>query len=541
MHGTVNVPPARNEPVLSYAPGTPERAALEAELARQSGEVVDIPLIIGGKEIRTGNTVDVVVPHDHAHVIAKAHVAGEAEIKMAVDAAMTAHATWSKTPWEDRASIFLKAAALLSGPWRQVINAATMLNQSKTCHQAEIDAAAELVDFFQFNVQFASEIYGQQPVSDAGMWNRSQYRALEGFVYAVSPFNFTSIGGNLSGAPAMMGNTVLWKPSDKSLLSNYYVFRLMEEAGVPAGVINFVNGDPVAVTAQLLGHRDFGGVHFTGSTTVFKSFWKTIGQNMDSYRSYPRIVGETGGKDFIVAHPSADRKALTTAIVRGAFEFQGQKCSAASRAYIPQSVWTAIKDDLVAQTNGLTMGDVADFSNYMGAVIHQGSFDKIKGYIERAKASPDADVIAGGDCDDSKGWFVRPTIIVSKKGDYESLCEEIFGPVITIYVYPDADWTKTLKLVDETSPYALTGAVFSQDRAAVREAMDALEQSAGNFYINDKPTGAVVGQQPFGGARASGTNDKAGSPMNLLRWISARTIKETFVPATDYTYPFMGK
>lgn len=539
MHGTVKVPPARNEPVLSYAPGTPERAALEAELARQSAQVVDIPLVIGGEEIRTGNTVDVVVPHNHGHVIAKAHVAGDAEIARAAEAAMEAHHDWSTSPFEDRASIFLKAAELLAGPWRQVLNASTMLNQSKTCFQAEIDAAAELVDFFRFNVEFASDIYGQQPVSDPGMWNRLQYRALEGFVYAVSPFNFTSIGGNLCGAPALMGNTVVWKPSDKSLLSNWYVFQLMREAGVPDGVINFINGDPVAVTAHMLGHRDFGGVHFTGSTTVFKSFWKTIGQNMDTYRSYPRIVGETGGKDFIVAHPSADRAALTTAIVRGAFEFQGQKCSAASRAYVPESVWSEIRDDLVAQTQGLAMGDPADFSNFVGAVIHQGAFDKIRGYIERARASADAEVLVGGGCDDSKGWFVEPTIILSTTPDYESMCEEIFGPVITIYVYPDAEWAETLKLVDRTSPYALTGAVFSQDRAAAREALDALQQSAGNFYVNDKPTGAVVGQQPFGGARASGTNDKAGSPMNLLRWVSARTIKETFVPATDYRYPFM--
>ncbi len=540
MNGIVKVPPPRNEPVLSYAPGTPERAALKAKLTEMSGTVIDIPLIIGGEEIRTGDTVDVVSPHDHHHVLARAHKAGPTEVKKAVAAAMEAHHDWSTMMWEDRASIFLKAADLLAGPWRQVLNASTMLGQSKTSHQAEIDASAEMVDFFRFNVHYAERIYSEQPFSDPGMWNRSQYRPLEGFVYAITPFNFTSIGGNLPSSPALMGNTVVWKPARTAMLSNYYMAKLFQEAGFPPGVINFVAGNSAAITDELLANRDFGGVHFTGSTTVFNSLWKTIGANVSGYRSYPRIVGETGGKDFIVAHPSADREALATAMLRGSFEFQGQKCSAASRAYVPESMWTGLRDMLVEQTEGISMGDVADFSIFMGAVIDKVSFDKIKGYIERAKASPDAEVIAGGVCDDEKGYFVRPTLILSKKPQYESMREEIFGPVLTVFVYRDKDWADTLRTVDETSPYALTGAVFAQDRKAIREAMDTLHASAGNFYINDKPTGAVVGQQPFGGARSSGTNDKAGSHLNLLRWVSARTIKETFVPPKDYRYPFMS-
>ena len=540
MNGNVKVPPPRNEPVLSYAPGTPERAALKEKLTEMSATQIDIPLIIGGEEIRTGDTLDVVMPHNHGHVLAKAHKAGPDEVKKAVAAAMDAHHDWATTRWEDRASIFLKAADLLAGPYRQIMNASTMLGQSKTAHQAEIDAAAEMVDFFRFNVHFAEKIYGEQPLSDPGMWNRSQYRPLEGFVYAITPFNFTSIGGNLPSAPAVMGNTVVWKPARTAMLSNYYMARLFQEAGVPAGVINFITGNSGAITEELLSHQDFGGVHFTGSTGVFNSFWKTIGSSVASYRSYPRIVGETGGKDFIIAHPSADPAALTTAILRGAFEYQGQKCSAASRIYVPESIWTQIKDTLVEETDNIAMGDVADFSNFMGAVIDHTAFDKIKGYIDRAKKSSDAEIIAGGDCDDSVGYFIRPTIILAKTAKYESMCEEIFGPVVTVHVYRDKDWSETLKVLDATSPYALTGAVFSQDRQAIREAMDALRNAAGNFYINDKPTGAVVGQQPFGGARASGTNDKAGSALNLLRWVSARTIKETFVPAKGYRYPFMG-
>jgi 1-pyrroline-5-carboxylate dehydrogenase len=540
MSGNVKVPPPVNEPVLSYAPGTPERAALKARLEEMAGTVIEIPLLIGGEEIRTGDTLDVVMPHKHGHVLAKAHKAGPREVKKAISAAMRAHREWSAMRWEDRAAIFLKAAELLAGPWRQTLNASTMLGQSKTAHQAEIDAACEMVDFFRFNVHFAEQIYAQQPMSDRGMWNRSEYRSLEGFVYAITPFNFTSIGGNLPSSPAIMGNTVVWKPARTSLFSNYYMAKLFEAAGLPPGVINFITGNSAQITQAVLADPNFGGIHFTGSTEVFNSFWRDIGANVGSYRSYPRIVGETGGKDFIVAHPSADPDALLTAIVRGAFEYQGQKCSAASRAYVPESVWKKIRKPLVETVNEISMGDVADFSNFMAAVIDKAAFDKIKGYIDRARKSKDARIIAGGQCDDSEGYFVQPTLILAKTADYESMCDEIFGPVFTVHVYADADWKKTLRLVDSTSPYALTGAVFAQDRRAVREAMDALRNSAGNFYVNDKPTGAVVGQQPFGGARASGTNDKAGSMLNLLRWVSARSIKETFVPPTDYRYPFMA-
>ena len=541
MNGTPIIPPPVNEPVLSYAPGTPERADLKAELEAQAARVVDIPLVIDGEEVRTGNTFDVVMPHGHGHVIARAHKAGPAEVQKAVEAANAAQRGWSMTPWEDRAAIFLKAADLLAGPWRAKVNAATMLGQSKNAYQAEIDAACETIDFFRIGVHFAERIYSMQPRSDRGIWNRSEYRALEGFVYAVSPFNFTAIGANLSGTPAMMGNAIVWKPAHSAVLSNYYVMKLFEEAGLPPGVINLVMGDAVEITAGVMVQPTFAGVHFTGSTGVFNSFWKTIGENMSTYRSYPRIVGETGGKDFIVAHPSADVAALKTAIVRGAFEYQGQKCSAASRAYVPSSVWAELKGPLVEETASLTVGDPRDFTNFLNAVIDQKAFDSIKGYIEAAEASDEAEVIVGGECDDSEGWFIRPTIIVAKSPDYVAMCDEIFGPVMTIYVYEDADWSETLRIVDETSPYALTGAVFARDRGAIREATDALNQAAGNFYVNDKPTGAVVGQQPFGGARASGTNDKAGSMLNLLRWVSARSIKETFDPATDYRYPFMDE
>jgi len=539
MNGIPAIPPPLNEPVLSYAPGTSERAELKAELESQASQVIDVPLIIGGEEIRTGNTFDVVMPHSHGHVIARAHEAGPAEIERAIEAALDARADWSTTQWEDRAAIFLRAAELLAGPWRQKLNAATMLGQSKTAYQAEIDAACETIDFFRIGVHFAQQIYSMQPASDKGIWNRSEYRGLEGFVYAVTPFNFTAIGANLCGTPVMMGNTVVWKPGHTATLSNYYIMRLFEEAGLPPGVINFVPGNPVQITGSVLASPDFAGVHFTGSTRVFNTFWKTIGNNMDAYKCYPRIVGETGGKDFIVAHASADWAAVKTAIVRGAFEYQGQKCSAASRAYIPASMWAELEAPLVEETAALAMGDPRDFTNFVSAVIDQKAFDKIRGYIEAAQASDDADVIVGGTCDDSEGWFIQPTVIVAKTPHYTSMCDEIFGPVITIYVYDDADWSATLELVDSTSPYALTGAVLAKDRRAIREATDALRNAAGNFYINDKPTGAVVGQQPFGGARASGTNDKAGSMLNLLRWVSARTIKETFVPPTDYTYPFM--
>ncbi len=541
MNGIPVIPPPVNEPILSYAPGSAERAELKAELAVQADQVVDIPLIIGGEEVRTGNTFDVVMPHAHGHVIAKAHMAGPKEIDGAIRAAEAAHREWSMMLWEDRAAVFLKAADLLAGPWRAKLNAATMLGQSKNAYQAEIDSACEVIDFFRVGAHFAERIYSMQPMSDRGIWNRSEYRALEGFVYAVSPFNFTAIGANLPGTPAMMGNVVVWKPARTSMLSNYYVMKLFEEAGLPPGVINLIAGDSAAITADVMSRPTFAGVHFTGSTPVFNSFWKTIGDNMSTYRSYPRIVGETGGKDFIVVHPSADAAAVKTAIVRGAFEYQGQKCSAASRAYIPASMWTELKGPLVEETASLTMGDPRDFTNLLNAVIDQKAFDKIKKYIDAAQESDEAEVIVGGECDDSEGWFVRPTIIVADSPHYVSMCDEIFGPVMTIYVYEDADWSEMLKIVDETSPYALTGAVFARDRRAIREATDALIQAAGNFYINDKPTGAVVGQQPFGGARASGTNDKAGSMMNLLRWTSARSIKETFVPATDYRYPFMDE
>tara|TARA_B100000953_G_scaffold293236_1_gene281487 strand:+ start:1729 stop:3417 length:1689 start_codon:yes stop_codon:yes gene_type:complete len=539
MNGNPNIPTPVNDPILTYAPGTLERAELQAELEVQSTTVVDIPLVIGGEEIRTGNTRNVVMPHAHSHVLATVHQAGKEEIGQAVSAAAGAHHEWSTTHWEDRAAIFLRAADLLAGPWRQKLNAATMLGQSKTAFQAEIDSACEIIDFFRFGAHFAERIYGMQPLSEPGVWNRAEYRALEGFIYAVTPFNFTAIGANLSGTPAMMGNTVVWKPGRTSMLSNYYVLKLLEEAGLPAGVINFVAGDAGLITSELLTQKELAGVHFTGSTAVFNSFWKTIGGNIGEYGSYPRIVGETGGKNFIVVHPSAELNAVKTAIIRGAFEYQGQKCSAASRAYVPASLWKDLEGPLIEETESLTMGDPRDFTNFMNAVIDQKAYDKITSYIDEAKKSNEAEVIAGGAYDDSEGWFIRPTIIQTKKPDYISMCDEIFGPVISIFVYDDGDWAKTLQLVDATSPYALTGAVFAKDIRAIREACDTLRNSAGNFYINDKPTGAVVGQQPFGGGRASGTNDKAGSIMNLLRWVSARSIKETFVPPLDYRYPFM--
>ena len=539
MNGTPTVPPPVNEPVLSYAPGTPERAALKAELECQAAQVVDIPLVIGGEEVRTGDTFDVVMPHAHGHVLARAHRAGPEEIEKAVRAAEDAHHGWSTMHWEDRAGVLLKAAELLAGPWRQKLNAATMLGQSKNAFQAEIDAACEIIDFFRFGAHFAERIYASQPISKRRIWNRAEYRALEGFVYAISPFNFTAIGANLGGTPALMGNTVVWKPAVTAMLSNYYVLKLFEAAGMPPGVINLVSGDPVRITDDLLARPGFAGIHFTGSTSVFQGFWKTIGANMPKYRGYPRIVGETGGKDFIVAHPSADPEVLKTAIVRGAFEYQGQKCSAASRAYVPASLWAAIEKPLLDETASLSMGDPRDFSNFVNAVIDEKAFHKIRRYIDGARSSQEAEILVGGECDDSEGWYVSPTIIRAKKPDYVSMCEEIFGPVISIYVYEDRDWADTLRLVDRTSPYALTGSVFARDRRVIREAMDVLRNAAGNFYINDKPTGAVVGQQPFGGGRASGTNDKAGSMLNLLRWVSARSIKENFVPPTDYRYPFM--
>ncbi|HET7039482.1 MAG TPA: L-glutamate gamma-semialdehyde dehydrogenase [Gemmatimonadales bacterium] len=539
MSGDIRIPAPVNEPVFSYAPGTPERAELKATLADMSRTPIEIPLVIGGKEIRTGRTRTVVMPHRHGHVLATWHRAGKDEAGQAIAAAREAHREWASWRWEDRAGVFLRAATLLSTTWRQRLNASTMLGQSKTSHQAEIDAACEICDFWRFNVHFADRLYQEQPLSSPGIWNRLEYRPLEGFVFAVTPFNFTSIGANLPTAPAIVGNTVVWKPASTAVLSGYYIFRLLEAAGLPPGVINFIPGDAGAVSEAVLAAPELAGIHFTGSTGVFQTMWKTVGGNVDRYKVYPRLVGETGGKDFIVAHPSADRAALVTAVVRGAFEYQGQKCSAASRLYVPDGMWRDIKEDLRGLIAEIPMGDVADFRNFMGAVIDRAAFDGITGYIEAARQSPDAEILVGGEADASVGYFIRPTLIQAKRPDYPSMCEEIFGPVMSVYVYPEKQWAETLKLVDRTSPYALTGAVFAQDPHALRQATDALRFAAGNFYLNDKPTGAVVGQQPFGGARASGTNDKAGSVLNMVRWVSARSIKENFVPVTDYRYPYM--
>jgi 1-pyrroline-5-carboxylate dehydrogenase len=537
--GTRRVPQAVNEPVKNYAPGSPERAALKARLASMAAERPDIPIVIGGEEIRTGETATAVMPHNHKHVLADWHKASTKHVHQAIDAARKARADWGNWAWEDRAAVFLRAAELLATTWRPTLNAATMLGQSKTVYQAEIDSACELIDFWRFNAQFAQEIYDDQPQSSAGMWNMSDYRPLEGFVYAVTPFNFTAIGGNLPTAAAIMGNTVIWKPAATAMLSAHYIMKILEEAGLPPGVINFVPGDPIEISNVLLAHRDLAGVHFTGSTTVFNSMWKTIGANMSQYATYPRIVGETGGKDFIVAHPSADKQALAVAIARGAFEYQGQKCSAASRVYIPKSIWNDVRDRVVAMMEEIRVGDVRDFRNFMSAVIDEKSFKKINGYLDDARQN--ATIISGGTTHGDEGYFVKPTLVQAKTADYRLLCEEIFGPVVTAYVYDDSEWDEILETVDKTSPYALTGAVFANDRAAVRQAMMALRNAAGNFYVNDKPTGAVVGQQPFGGARGSGTNDKAGSKSNLMRWVSARSVKETFSPPHDYKYPFMAE
>ncbi len=539
MSGVANIPVPRNEPVLSYAPGTPERAAIKAELKRLGGMVTDIPVIVDGKEIRTGRTVKVVEPHKHRHQIAQTHQADARALNAAVTAARRAQREWSSWKFEDRAAVLLKASELLAGPWRQVLNAATMLGQSKTIFQAEIDSACEIIDFWRFNVHYAERMMAEQPMSSPGVWNRMDYRPLEGFVYAISPFNFTAIGANLPTAPALMGNTVVWKPAATASLSNYFVMRLLEEAGMPPGVINFVPGDSQQISARLLGDRHLAGIHFTGSTAVFQSLWQQVAERLPEYAGYPRIVGETGGKDFILAHPSADPIALAVAMVRGAYEYQGQKCSAASRVYVPQSLWPEVKRRAVDMIGELKMGDVADFRNFMGAVIDAKSFAKLKGYLDRAKKERGTTILAGGGADDKKGWFVEPTLIQVKDPGHRLMCEELFGPVLTVYVYPDRDWRRILGVVNTTSPYALTGSVFAQDRAAVIEASTALRQAAGNFYVNDKPTGAVVGQQPFGGARASGTNDKAGSILNLMRWVSPRSIKETLAPPHDYRYPFL--
>ncbi len=542
MNGA-KIPTPVNEPVLAYAPGSRERTELKQALKDLSGRQIEIPVVIGGKEIRTGKTVDTVMPHCHRHVLAKVHQAGPEEVTAAVKAARDAWRDWSTWSLADRAAVFLKAADLLATRWRAMLNAATMLGQSKTAFQAEIDAACELIDFWRFNIHYAERIHAEQPLSPAGgaIWNAMEYRGLEGFVYAITPFNFTAIGGNLPTAPAMMGCTVVWKPAATASYSNYLVFRLLQEAGLPPGVINFVPGPATVISERLLADRHLGGIHFTGSTEVFQTLWKQVATNLTGYADYPRLVGETGGKDFILAHSSADVDALATGIVRGAFEYQGQKCSAASRAYVPESLWPNLREQVLGMLADVHVGDPADFRNFMGAVIDRKSFDKIKQYIEQAKRDPKAKVLFGGECDDSDGYFVHPTLIQVEDPAYRTMCEEIFGPVLSLYVYPDKQWKETLALVDRTSPYALTGGVFAQDRAALAEADAALRYAAGNFYRNDKPTGAVVGQQPFGGGRASGTNDKAGSLLNLIRWTSARAIKENFVPPRDPWYPFMAE
>jgi len=537
--GMRRVPPPLNEPVKAYSPGSPEKAELKARLKAMAGERVEIPLIIGGKEVRSGDLARAVMPHDHGHVLADWHKASREHVLQAIEAAARARREWAAWPWEDRLAVFLKAAELLATSWRATLNAATMLGQSKTAFQAEIDSACELIDFWRFNPDYAQELYFEQPLSSGATWNQLDYRPLEGFVYAITPFNFTSIGGNLPTAPALMGNTVVWKPASAAIPSAYSIMRLLEVAGLPPGVINFVPGNAVAVTESVLGHRDLGGVHFTGSTEVFNAMWKTIGENMSRYRSYPRIVGETGGKDFIVAHASADPQALAVAVVRGGYEYQGQKCSAASRIYVPRSLWSDVRDRVVAMIRDIRMGDVQDFRNFMGAVIDSKAFEKISEYIADAKQN--AKVLAGGGARGERGFFIEPTLIEAESPGYRLMCEEIFGPVVSAYAYDDAKWEETLRIVDQTSPYALTGAVFATDRTAIRQASVALRGSAGNFYVNDKPTGAVVGQQPFGGARGSGTNDKAGSKLNLVRWVSARAIKETFNPPLDHRYPFMAE
>jgi len=541
MSGVMQLPPPTNEPVLSYAPGSPERAALKAALATVGGETLEIPIVIGGQEIRTGKTVDVVSPHCHDRVLARVHQADSATIARGIQAAAAAYRDWSTWRFEERAAVFLKAADLLAGPWRQVLNGATMLGQSKTAFQAEIDAACELIDFWRWNVAFAERLYREQPVSAPGMWNRIDHRPLEGFIYAITPFNFTAIGGNLPTAPALMGNVVLWKPAASASLSNYYILKLLETSGLPPGVINFVPGEAQQVSGMLLADRALAGIHFTGSTEVFQLLWRSVADRLPEYATYPRLVGETGGKDFVLAHSSADPEALAVALVRGAFEYQGQKCSAASRAYVPASLWPRLKSRLRDLIADIRVGDVGDFRNFMGAVIDRKAYDRIKGYLDGARREPGVTFIAGGECDDSIGYFIQPTLIQVENPSYRLMCEELFGPVLSLHVYQDAKWLETLELVNRTSPYALTGAVFAQDRRALVEADRVLRHAAGNYYINDKPTGAVVGQQPFGGARASGTNDKAGSILNLVRWVSPRTIKETFNPPKDYRYSFMGE
>jgi 1-pyrroline-5-carboxylate dehydrogenase len=538
-HAIFRPPPAHNEPIHDYAPGSPERQRLQLRLEQMRHERTEIPLVIGGQDIFTGETKPAVMPHDKEHVLADVHQGGAEHVQLAIDAAAKAWEDWSRWPWEERAAVVLRAAELLAGPWRDTLNAATMLGQSKTAHQAEIDAACESIDFFRFNVEFMYRVYSEQPVSSPGLWNRLEYRPLEGFVFAVSPFNFTAIAANLTSSPALMGNVVVWKPAGTAMLSAYYLMRLFQEAGLPDGVINLVYGPGAEIGDAALSSPHLAGIHFTGSTPVFNSMWRTVASNMERYRNYPRIVGETGGKDFILAHPSADVDSLATAIVRGSFEYQGQKCSASSRIYAPSNLWPALRERLQEEVATIKMGDVSDFGNFMGAVIDSSSFRTQSEAIEEAKASADADIVVGGGYDDSHGYFVEPTVIETRDPGFRTMREELFGPVVTTYVYDESKWDETLELVDSTAPYGLTGAVFSEDRAAIDDARDKLRYAAGNFYVNDKPTGAVVGQQPFGGARASGTNDKAGSMWNLIRWVSPRTIKETFIPPKNYRYPFM--
>jgi 1-pyrroline-5-carboxylate dehydrogenase len=536
--GSFRPPAAVNEPVKSYAPGSPERAELRARLEQMAVERVHIPMVIGGERVETGTTFETVMPHRRLQILADVERGGAAEVERAIAAARAAHPAWSRTPWHERVAVFLRAAELISGPWRSTINAATMLNQSKTAYQAEIDAACETIDFLRFNAEYLLRIYEEQPVSSPGVWNRMEYRALEGFVLAISPFNFTAIGANLTTSPALMGNTVVWKPASTQALSAWITMRILEDAGLPPGVINLVFGPGAEMGAAALASPDLAGVHFTGSTAVFHSIWRTIGNGIDRYRNYPRIVGETGGKNFILAHPSANPAEVAAAIVRGSFEYQGQKCSASSRLYIPSNLWGDVRETLEREVGGIAMGDVSDFTNFMGAVIDESSFRTQRDAIAEAKAAG-AEIVVGGGTDDSEGWFVEPTVIKTDDSDFRLLHDELFGPVVTAYVYDESKWADTLELVDSTGAYGLTGAVFSNDRYAIDEAQDALRYAAGNFYVNDKPTGAVVGQQPFGGARASGTNDKAGSMWNLIRWVSPRTIKETLVPPTDYRYPFL--
>ncbi len=538
-HGIFRTPAPANEPQKDYGPGSREREELQQRLRRMQSEHLEIPLVIGGEEIRTGDTFESVSPHKREQVLATVHKGGAAEVERAVAAANGAWRDWSRTPWEERAAVFLRAAELLSGPWRQTLNAATMLGQSKTAHQAEIDAACELIDFLRFNVEFMTRIYEEQPVSSPGVWNRLEYRPLEGFVFAVTPFNFTAIAGNLPTSAALMGNTVIWKPASTAAYSAWFLMQLFQAAGLPPGVINLVHGQGATIGEAALASPQLAGIHFTGSTPVFQSMWKTVGDKIASYRNYPRLVGETGGKDFIVAHPSADVDALATAIVRGSFEYQGQKCSAASRVFAPSNLWPELRERLQEQVSEISMGDITDFSNFMGAVIDAKSFETQKQAIEEARSDARSEVLVGGEVDDSEGWFVRPTVVATKNPEFRLLRDELFGPVVTTYVYPEGEYEETLDLVDSGTSYGLTGAVFAADRAAIELTQERLKYAAGNFYVNDKPTGAVVGQQPFGGARASGTNDKAGSMWNLIRWVSPRTIKETFSPPTDYRYPFM--